>query len=124
MRGAYSRREPREKNHSSHGGRKAYLNFELKDRRPPEAAALRAVLDFKVQTRSGRPCDEWEGVAGAALFRLVGYWREARSLISNGDSGVEGNPMFWNRAWYLIKINGAMRWSTYTRHWQKSERRD
>jgi hypothetical protein len=32
--------------------------------------------------------------------------------------------MFRNRAWYLIKINGAMRWGTYTRHWQKSERRD
>jgi hypothetical protein len=28
----------RGKIHSSHGGRKAYLNFELKDRRPPEAA--------------------------------------------------------------------------------------
>jgi hypothetical protein len=30
-----------------HGGRKAYLVFELKDHGPPEAAALRAVLDFK-----------------------------------------------------------------------------
>jgi hypothetical protein len=44
MRGAYSRRVLREKNHSSHGGRKAYLNFELKDQRPPEAARLRRVL--------------------------------------------------------------------------------
>jgi hypothetical protein len=42
------RRIPRGKTHSSRGGRKAYLNFELKDRRPPKAAALRAVLDFKV----------------------------------------------------------------------------
>jgi hypothetical protein len=42
----------RGKAHSSHGGRKAYLNFELKDLRRPEAAALRAVLDFEVQMRS------------------------------------------------------------------------
>jgi hypothetical protein len=44
---------PAAPSHSSHGGRKAYLNFELKDHRPPEAAALRAVLDFKVQIGSG-----------------------------------------------------------------------
>ena len=31
------------------------------------AAALRAVLDFKVQKRSDLPCDEWEAVARAAL---------------------------------------------------------
>jgi len=53
----------RKETHSSHGGGKAYLNFELKDLRPPEAAALRAVLDFKVQILSGLPCDEWDGVA-------------------------------------------------------------
>jgi hypothetical protein len=57
----------RGKIHSSHGGRKAYLNFELKDHRPPEAARLWRVLDFKVQIRSGRPSDEWDRVAGAAL---------------------------------------------------------
>jgi hypothetical protein len=56
----------RGKNHSSPGGRKAYLSFELKDRRRPEAARLRRVLDFKIQIRSGLPCDEWDGVAGAA----------------------------------------------------------
>ena len=33
-----SQRAWRGKIHSSHGGRKAYLNFELKDRRRPEAA--------------------------------------------------------------------------------------
>ncbi len=53
--------------HSSHGGRKAYLNFELKDLRPPEAARLWRVLDFKVQIRSGQPCDEWDHVADMAL---------------------------------------------------------
>jgi hypothetical protein len=39
--------------HSSRGGKKAYPSFELKDRRPPEAAALCTVLDFKAQIRSG-----------------------------------------------------------------------
>jgi hypothetical protein len=53
----------REETHSSHGGGKTHLNFELKDLRPPEAAVLRAVLDFEVQMRSGLPCDEWECVA-------------------------------------------------------------
>jgi hypothetical protein len=42
----------RGKIHSLHGGRKAYLNFELKDRRPLEAARLWRVLDFKVQVRA------------------------------------------------------------------------
>jgi hypothetical protein len=37
---------------SSHGGRKAHLNFELKDLRPSQ------ILDFEVQMRSGLPCDE------------------------------------------------------------------
>ena len=56
----------RGKTHSSLGGRKAYLNFELKD--APKARGLRPsqILDFKVQIRSGLPCDEWEAVAGAA----------------------------------------------------------
>ena len=31
------------------------------------AASGRPILDFKVQMRSGLPCDEWEGVAGVAL---------------------------------------------------------
>jgi hypothetical protein len=39
------------KTHSSLGGRKAYLNFELKDLRRPEAARLWRVLEFKVQIR-------------------------------------------------------------------------
>jgi hypothetical protein len=64
----------RVKTHSSLGGQKAYLNFELKDHGPPEAAAPSksdlsdfdilnvhlgnsrdgcAVLDFKVQIRKG-----------------------------------------------------------------------
>jgi hypothetical protein len=57
----------RGKTHSSHGGRKAYLNFELKD--APEARGLRPsqILDFKVQIGSGQPSDEWDQVAGAAL---------------------------------------------------------
>jgi hypothetical protein len=41
--------------HSLHGGRKAYLDFELKDRWPPKAARLWRVLDFKIQIGSGRP---------------------------------------------------------------------
>jgi hypothetical protein len=55
--------------HSSHGGRKAYLNFELKD--APEARGLRPsqILDFKVQIRSGLTGDKWEGLAGAAAPR-------------------------------------------------------
>jgi hypothetical protein len=55
----------RGKIHSSHGGRKAHLNFELKD--APEARGLRPsqILDFKIQIGSGLPCDEWEGVAWA-----------------------------------------------------------
>ena len=53
----------RGKTHSSHGGKKAYLNFELKDLRPPEAARLWRVLDFKVQIRRGQPRDEWESLA-------------------------------------------------------------
>jgi hypothetical protein len=45
--------------HSSHGGRKAYLNFELKD--APQARRLRrsTILDFKVQIGSGQPSDKW-----------------------------------------------------------------
>jgi hypothetical protein len=39
------------KTHSSLGGRKAYLNFELKNLRRPEAARLWRVLEFKVQMR-------------------------------------------------------------------------
>ncbi len=41
----------RRKTHSSHGGGKAYLNFELKD--APKARGLRPsqILDFKVQIR-------------------------------------------------------------------------
>jgi hypothetical protein len=46
-------RAPATLSHSSDGGRKAYLHFELKDLQPPEAAALRAVLDFKVLIRKG-----------------------------------------------------------------------
>jgi hypothetical protein len=58
----------RGKTYSSLGGRKAYLNFELKD--APKARRLRRskILDFKVQIRSGRPRDEWEGAAWAADF--------------------------------------------------------
>lgn len=53
----------RSKIHSSLGGRKAHLNFELKD--APEARGLRPsqILDFKVQLRSGLPCDEWRSMA-------------------------------------------------------------
>jgi hypothetical protein len=52
--------------HSSHGGRKAYLNFELKDAPEPRGFRPSQILDFKVQIHSGQPCDEWEAVAGAA----------------------------------------------------------
>jgi hypothetical protein len=62
-----SQRTWRGKNHSSHGGGKAYLDFELKDRRRPEVARFQRVLDFKVQIRSTLPCDEWGGAAGAAM---------------------------------------------------------
>ena len=50
-----SGRALRGKTHSSHGGGKAYLNFELKD--TPKARGLRPsqILDFKVQIRS-RDC--------------------------------------------------------------------
>jgi hypothetical protein len=58
----------RGKIHSSLGGRKAHPDFELKDHRPPEAAALRAVLDFKVRIRSGLPCGEWASAAEAAAL--------------------------------------------------------
>jgi hypothetical protein len=46
----------RGKTHSSLGGRKAHLNFELKD--APESRGLRPsqILDFKVQIPSGLPC--------------------------------------------------------------------
>jgi hypothetical protein len=56
----------RGKTHSSLGGRKAHLNFELKD--APKARGLRPsqILDFKVQIRSGLPCDEWRSMAGPA----------------------------------------------------------
>jgi hypothetical protein len=63
--------------HSSLGGRKAYLNFELKDHgRRPEAARLWRVLDFKVQIRSGQPSDEWGRVAGAVLDISVAVSRD------------------------------------------------
>ena len=50
----------------------AHLTFELKD--APKARGLRPsqILDFKVQIRSGLPCDEWDGVAGAALPLIGG----------------------------------------------------
>jgi hypothetical protein len=62
----------RAKIHSSRGGRKAHLNSELKD--APKARGLRPsqILDFKVQIRSGQPCDEWEDVAGAAVVLIDG----------------------------------------------------
>jgi hypothetical protein len=47
------------------GLRKETHSLELKDLRRPEAVRLWRVLDFKVQIRSGQPCDEWE-VAGTA----------------------------------------------------------
>jgi hypothetical protein len=54
--------------HSAHGGRKAHPDFELKDRRPPTAAARRAVIDFKIRMGSGWPCDEWIEAAGSAVL--------------------------------------------------------
>jgi hypothetical protein len=73
--------ELRGKNHSSHSGRKAYRNFELKD--APKARGLRPsqILDFNVQIRSGRLCDEWSGAAGAALYLKWRYWRGRKSDI-------------------------------------------
>jgi hypothetical protein len=64
-------RKLRGENHSAHGGRKAHPDFELKERSPPAAAALWAVLDFKIRMRSGQPCDEWGGVAGAGPAFLL-----------------------------------------------------
>ncbi|PZR83662.1 MAG: hypothetical protein DLM68_14005 [Hyphomicrobiales bacterium] len=54
----------RTKTHSSLGGRKAHLHFELKD--APKARRLwrSQILDFRVQMRSAQPSDEWDGVAG------------------------------------------------------------
>jgi hypothetical protein len=66
----------RKKIHSSHGGKKAYLNFELKDHGQPEAARPWRVLDFKVQIRSDLPSDEWGRVAGAALDISVAVSRD------------------------------------------------
>ena len=97
---------------------KAYLNFELKDHGPNRsrllprsalkmsksdksdlrlAAALRAVLDFKVQIRSGLPCDEWGGVARGGPLSVWHGSAERHEVLS--------------RAWYLIQIIGAMRWA-------------
>jgi hypothetical protein len=49
--GGIFRASLRKETHSTHGGRKAYLNFELKD--APKARGLRPsqILDFKVQMR-------------------------------------------------------------------------
>jgi hypothetical protein len=59
-----------EKNHSSLGGRKAHLNFELKD--APKARGLVSILDFKVQIRSGQPHDERNGVTTEAIPLIDG----------------------------------------------------
>jgi hypothetical protein len=69
MRGCHKTvRAGRGKIHSSHGGRKAYLNFERKDAPKARGFPPSQILDFKVQIRSGQPCDEWGGVAGEAVF--------------------------------------------------------
>jgi len=70
----------RRKIHSSHGGQKAHLNFELKDHGRPQAARLWRVLDFKVQMRSSQPRDEWERVA------------EGRWLFPNRSAEVTSTP--------------------------------
>ena len=85
--------------HSSLGGRKAYLNFELKDHGRPKAARLWRVLDFKIQIRSGQPSDEWGRVAWSARIfkvmpssapmrfsaRLPYGWREMASFGHKSD---------------------------------------
>ena len=51
--GAYSRRALRGKIHSSHGGRKAYLNFELKDHGPNRSRLLpRSALKMSKSDKS------------------------------------------------------------------------
>jgi hypothetical protein len=82
------RRRLRGKTHSSHGGRKAYLNFELKD--APKARGLRPsqILDFKIQMRSGQPRDEWGSVAGAAApranaNRIQGFGKEYYRILAD-----------------------------------------
>jgi hypothetical protein len=84
----------RRKTHSSHGDRKAYLNFELKD--APKARGLwpSQILDFKVQIRSGLPCDEWEGVAGAAAFCICTRMHDGTIHITFYLDNVdhEGSP--------------------------------
>jgi len=79
----------RGKTHSSLCGQKAYLNFEVKDahrsRLLPRPALMVSksgkpisigarpsavmILEFKVQIRSGQPCDEWENMAGRPLSK-------------------------------------------------------
>jgi hypothetical protein len=80
-------RVSRTKSHSSHGGRKAHLNFELKD--APNARGLRPsqILDFKVQIRSGQPCVEWERAAGGA----ISYWR--KMCANDASSPFETLPL-------------------------------
>jgi hypothetical protein len=56
------------KNHSAHGGRKAHPGFELKSGPKGRRRRRASLLDFKIRMRSGQPCDEWGGAAGAAAL--------------------------------------------------------
>jgi hypothetical protein len=115
------RRRLRGNTHSSHGGRKAYLNFELKVHWLLEAARqsksdlsdfdivnadLRngrdrcAVLDFKVQIRSGLPCDE-RGGAGVAL-------RSSQLLFGMGLKIQSSDVMLVIRFLLIIEVLGAV----------------
>jgi len=55
------------------------------------------ILDFKVQIRWGRPCDEWGDAAGAADFF---DWRQ-RSIVKAGGEGSGNAPSNQNLSAHL-----------------------
>jgi hypothetical protein len=57
----------RGKIHSSLGGSKAYLSFELKDHDRRRRRRYAPSLTSKLRYARGQPCDEWEAAAGAAV---------------------------------------------------------
>ena len=61
------------------------------------ATALRAVLDFKVPIRSGRPCDERVGVAGAVALALM---RKASCMKAKPSGG-------WKALAFLATLSAA-----------------
>ena len=64
---------------------KSVLNFELKD--APKARGLRPsqIVDFKVQMRSGLPCDEWKVWPGSRAVTDV-YNASYMRLLTTGEA--------------------------------------